>query len=152
MFVDAAPVLGGEANLTVFVSCQRGLGQRLHAHEPLVGDPRLDDGPAAVTATDGVMVGLYSIQQVQLLESLNDRLASGYAVEAAEVLRHFIAQRRIRIEDVDLRQVVAAPDLEVIRVVSRGHLDDARPEFRVHELIGDDGYLSLGQRKGDARL
>jgi hypothetical protein len=47
--VDRLPALGEDANGTVAHALERGPGQRLHANEPLIGKPRLDDGVAAVT-------------------------------------------------------------------------------------------------------
>ena len=46
-------------------------------------------------------------------------------------------------------QVVPLADLEVVRVVRRGHLDRAGAERRVDVLVGDDRDPPAGQRQLD---
>ncbi len=49
----------------------------------------------------------------------------------------------------DGRQAVALADLEVVRVVRRGHLDGAGAELGVDVLVGDDRDGAVGQRQLD---
>src|SRR5690606_2663696 len=56
---------------------------------------------------------------------------------------------RVLVHDRDGGQVVAAADLEVVRVVRRGHLDRAGPELGVDVLVGDDRDRAVGQRQLD---
>ena len=53
------------------------------------------------------------------------------------------------VHDGQVRQVVALADLEVVRVVRRGHLDRAGAERRVDVLVGDDRDAAAGQRQLD---
>ena len=60
--LDAAP-LRDEADLALPVRLERGRGQRLHRHEPLVAQPRLDDRAAAVAVPHGVEAALDLLEQ-----------------------------------------------------------------------------------------
>ncbi len=56
---------------------------------------------------------------------------------------------RVLVHDGEVRQVVALADLEVVRVVRRGHLDGAGAELRVDVLVRDDRDAAAGERQLD---
>ncbi len=56
---------------------------------------------------------------------------------------------RVLVHHRDVRQAVALADLEVVRVVGRGHLDGAGAELRVDVLVGDDRDPAAGERQLD---
>ena len=103
----------------------RGLGQRLGVHVPLVGQERLDRHAAAVAVRDGMRVLLRLLDQLALLHHRDDALARGEAVEPVERVDRLGKLRRsghvlqeirvaaqpdvrLRVHDVDERQARAA--------------------------------------------
>ena len=64
-------------------------------------------------------VRLDLLEQAERLEVGDHALARLEAIEAAILLRHFVVERRVRVEDVDQRQVVPLADLVVVEVVAR---------------------------------
>ena len=135
-----------EAHFAVGGGLQRGVGQRAHFHEPLVGEIRLEDRAAAVAVADGVGVRLRGVEEFLLAQFLQQRLAAFEAVHA-RVFAGVLVHRAVLVHDVDLREVVAQAHLEVGRVVRGRDLDRAGAEFRVHRVVGDDRDLALDDRQ-----
>ena len=136
--------------------------------EPLLGQPRLQSGVAAVAMHDGVVEVLDVIEQVVLLEPLDDGLAALVAVHTGE-LAVALDDHRVLVEDVDLRQVMSLTHGVVVGVVGWGDLNEAGTEVGVNvpilkngDLAVDDGELDglthegglLGilRRDGNARV
>ena len=109
-----------------------------------------------------VRVRLDPLEEAELLQPRHDLLARGETVEAVQFLgklqRAFrqsaqivlVADERERallIEHADLRQVVAAADLEVVEVVRRGDLHRARALFGIGIFVGDDRNPAPDQRQ-----
>ena len=72
-------------------------------------------------------------------------VALGHAVEEGGVA--FQNDVRLRIEDVDLGEVVALADLEVVEIVRRGDLHRAGAGFRIGIAVGDDLQPAADQRQ-----
>ena len=53
------------------------------------------------------------------------------------------------IEDVDLRQIVAAADLKVVEIMCRGYLDRARARFRIRMKVTNDRNTATDKRQHD---
>ena len=95
--------------------------------EPLLRQPRLDDGVAARAVADGVQVGPLLGDDPALLAQRRDDGGAGLeAVQALE--RAGRGDDAALVEHRERRQAVALADLEVVRVVRRRHLDRARAE------------------------
>ncbi len=123
----------------------RGLGELVHAHEPLQRDQRLDAVARAVAVAHLVLVGLLVAQQAlgeQRVAHPPARLVDGEAGKLARDVCHapVVADRR------ELGQAVAAADLEVVRIVPGGDLERAGAEVHLHVLIGDDRHLAVDER------
>ena len=159
-------LLGHELDTAVFNGRNRRLGQRLGRHVPLVGQPRLDDGPGAVALGHLQGVVIDADQQALGIQVGNDLLARDKAVEAGvlrrqagveliveaavEVERLGVGQhQRILVEDVQQRQVVTLADFIVVEVVGRGDLHAAGAELGIAVVVGDDRDKTPDQRQFD---
>ena len=123
-------------------------------HKPLLGQPRLKRGVAAVAVHDGVVVVLNVIEQVMLLKPLDDGLAALLAGHAGK-LAVALDDHRVLVENIDLRQVVGLTHGVIVGVVSRGDLDEAgakvgvdMPILKDRNLAVDDGELDGLTHKG----
>ena len=90
-----------------------------------------------------------SLEQPLRVEVRDDAFARLEPVEAAVGCRRVVVQRRVEVEDADLRQAVALADLVVVEVVRRRDLDAAGAELRVDVLVGDDRNVA-GRVSGSA--
>ena len=166
--VGLRPARGVEGNLTGVNGVKRRPLELVNGHKPLLGQPRLKRGVAAVAVHDGVIKVLDVIEQVVLLEPLDDGLAALVAVHTGE-LAVALDDHRVLVEDVDLRQVVSLTHGVVVGVVGRRNLNKAgtkvgvdMPILKNGDLAVDDGELDglthksglLGvlRGNGDARV
>ena len=135
---------------------ERRLGERLHLHEPLVRQPRLDDGVAAVAMTNGVLVRLdlrpaaCDFSSVGMIRSRASNRSTpsrsrGHARVGVGAVRHGAVGRH----DHRHRQLVPLADLEIVGVVRGRDLHDAGSERRIDVLVGDDRDLDV-RRSGAA--
>ena len=146
--VGLRPARGVKGNLTGVDGVKRRPLELVNGHKPLLGQPRLKRGVAAVAVHDGVIEVLDVIEQVVLLEPLDDGLAALVAVHAGE-LAVALDDHRVLVKDVDLRQVVGLTHGVVVGVVSRRYLDEARAEISVDMPILKDGDLAVHDGKLD---
>ena len=72
------------------------------------------------------------------LEVRDDGLSSLLGLHPAVLRGHGVAQGPVGVEDVDLLELVALPDFEVVRIVGWSDLDQSRTELAVHVGIGDN--------------
>ncbi len=125
------------------------LGQRADLDEPLQRQPRLDRLLGAGAVPDAVHVRPLlrddAVLRAQCLAHRDTGLEPVHAVEFGAGVR----DPALLVHDRRHRQVVALPDLEVVRVVRRGDLHRAAAELGVHVLVGDDRDLAAGQRQLD---
>jgi len=125
-------------------------GEWLHVNEPLVRKPGLHDRVTAVAVAYRMHVVVHSNEQPGSLEVGHDPPSRLVPVETF-VRSAFSGDRSVRGEDVDLGQPVPLPDLEVVGIMGRRHLDSPGAERRIHVLIGHDGDLATQQRQYDGR-
>ncbi len=124
------------------------LGQRADLDPPLHRQPRLDGGLAARAVAHRVDVrALLGDDPALGAQRGDDRRAGLQPVQAQERAVH--GDHRVLVHHRDVRQAVALADLEVVRVVGRGHLDGAGAELRVDVLVGDDRDPAAGERQLD---
>ncbi len=128
--VDLGEALGHDADVAASDRLQGRLGQRLHPHEPLGGDHRLDDLAAALAARHlhGVRLGLD--RQAGRLHVGPQALAALEAVQAG-VWAGVLVHRGVGVEHVDDRQAVPLADLVVGRVVAGRDLERAGAELPI---------------------
>ena len=134
------------------VDCR--LRQRLGVDVPLIGEIGLDYRAGTVAVRHAVGVWLDLVQQSQRLQPLDDLFARDEAIEAVqhqrllERSRHRYAIKKcgvvreieppFDVEHVDERQIVTAPDLEIVEIVRRRDLHRAGALLRIGILVGDD--------------
>ena len=150
--VGVDPVRRHEFHFARFHEFETALRQRVHLHEPLVGQERLDHLAAAVAARHLQTVRLDLDQQAGGVEVGDDQLARVETIQAAVFFGDVVARRnhlRLVGEDVDHRQRVALADRVVVEVVRGGDLDHAGAEGAVHVVVHDQRDAAAGQRKGD---
>ena len=149
MLVRRAPPLGDETNGPAAVRFERRLRERLHFHEPLIGQPRLHHRVATIAVAHRVPVRLDLLEQAAFLEQVHDPFPRDEAVEVGERLRY--ARRMLHPAVLGHHErhleLVPQPDLEVRRVVRRGHLHEARPEPGLDRVIGDDRHRQVDDRQ-----
>ena len=122
------------------------LGQRADADEPLQRLARLDGGAAPAAVPDRVHVRALLGHDPALLAQRADHGRPG--LEPVQALERAVrGDHAVLVQDGEAGQVVAAADLEVVRVVGRGHLDRAGAERGVHVLVGHDRDAPAGQRQ-----
>ncbi len=122
------------------------LGQRAHLDEPLQGQPRLDDRAAPAAVAHRVHVGPDLGHDPAVLAERPDHRGPG--LEPVQALERAVGgDPAVLVQDRDAGQPVAAADLEVVRVVRRGHLDRAGAELRVHVRVRDHRDPPAGQRQ-----
>src|SRR3989442_15295399 len=83
MVISLIPILGHELDPAVLHRGLRFFRQRLHAHEPLRGDERLDDGLAALARSDGELMRLDLHEEALTVEIRDDAFAGLEAIETA---------------------------------------------------------------------
>ncbi len=149
--VGAVPVLRHEADAAVLDRADRGCRERRDAHVPLVGEPGLDHGAAAVAARDREAVRLDLLEEAGGLEVGDDALPRLEPVEPAIGGGRLVVDLRVRRQDVEQRQAAALPDLVVVEVVRRRQLHAARAEGGVRELVGEQRDLAAGERQRERR-
>ena len=141
-----APALGHDLKLVVAVRREHGRRERLHFHEPLIGEARLDDGVTAVAVADRMPVRFDPLQQTALLEHIHDAFARVESVQVGEGLGDARGVLHARVFGHHQRhlELVAQADLEVRRVVGRRDLHEPGPECRIDRLVRDDGNGDVG--------
>ena len=147
--VHAAPCGRREAHVALLLGHDGGPGKRLHVAEPLQGQKRLHACAGAVREGHRVQVVLGPADEplcLQVGHHAGLRVIDG---EPAVGLGRGIGDAAVLADHLDGLQAVAAHDLEVVRVVGRGHLQGAGAERRVHVLVADDGDLAPRQRQRD---
>ena len=145
--ISVDPVARHEAHVAVVGQLQAAFAQRVHLHEPLVGQVRLDHLAGAVAFGYLQLVRLGFDQQAFVFQVCKDLLAGFVAVEAAVLSRCRVVDRRGRGQDVDQWQVVALAHLVIVEVMRGRDLDHAGAEFTLDIGVGDDRNLALGQRQ-----
>jgi hypothetical protein len=83
--------------------CQRALGERLHADEPLHAQAWLDHGPAAVAVADHHLVRLLVLQVARRGQAGEDLLPRRVAIQPGELATGLV-DPRLLVEDRDRRR------------------------------------------------
>ena len=147
--IGLAPVRRHELDAPVLDRLDGRPGQRLDFHVPLVGQVGLDHRVRPVAARNHQLVVLDFFEQAQFLHVLDNLLTGLESIHAAVGFRRAVVDAGVVVENVDDFQVVALADLVVVEIVRRRDLDAAGTEFRVHVVVGNDGYAAAGQRQLD---
>ncbi len=142
------PIVGDEADAAIAHSVHGFRGERLRFHKPLRGHQRLHDGSAAIALADGQRVRIDLFEHAEFFEIGNHGLAGGEAIET-RVGSGVRGHARIFADHSHVRQIVTLPCFEIVRIVRRSHLHDARAEFRDGQFIEDDGNLAIHERQHD---
>ena len=104
----------------------------------------------ATIAVPDLVVDILDVIEVAIDIQVGDnRLAALEAIHARIASASKFVHRAIAIHDVDLLKIVTLADKEVIRIVRRRNLDDARAELLLHVHVGDDGDLAARERQDD---
>ena len=135
-----------QLDVALFHALYRGFDELVHLHEPLLFDQRLDSGTAAVVCTNVVDMVFDTDQKAHLIQFFDDLRPGFISVHAAE-LRAILVNRGVVVHDIDLRQIVALADFEVVGVMCGCDLDDAGAEFPVDILVRYDRDLPVNKRK-----
>ncbi len=142
--VGLDPALGMELDLSAGDRLDGGLGQGLHAHEPLVGETGLHRHAATLGVAYLVHVVLDLHQKALLLQLLHHQLARHGTVQARELGAGQLVHGAVVVHDVGHLQIVAQAHFVVVGVVGGGDLHRASPEVLLHVFIGDEGDEAVG--------
>ena len=148
--IDLGPALGTEAQRAVLHRSNRRLGERLHLHEPLLGDQRLDHALRAIRDGDIVRVIGHFSEQTKLVQLLGHGFARLLARHAG-VLTACCVEATILLIDVHHRQLEACAALPVSRIVRRRDLDRTGAKVRLHLVVQDDRDVAPDQRQHQRR-
>ncbi len=110
--------------------------------EPLLGEPRLNHGPAAVALAQGERVIFFADQKSLLLQIRKHTFAGFIAIESrvrARVLVHV----RVLVHHVNLGQFVTLARLKIVGIVRRGHLHRSGAELRLRQFVDNDRNLAI---------
>ncbi len=132
-----AAILRNDLDVAALHGRDRGLRQWLHLAEPLRGSAGLDDRAAALADSHGVRVIGDFLEQVERPQILDNLLARGESLHTRVGARGG-AHVAVVGHDIDLREMMTAPDLEVVRIVRGSNFHRAGAEFAVHHFVGDD--------------
>ena len=143
-------MLRHELRLALFHRLDRRLRESLHFYEPLLGYTGLHGRSASIAGPDIVVVVLGLQQCAFLLQIADDRLSCLVAIHPG-IIRIVLHDLRVIGHHIDHRKVVATSYLKVVRVMRRCDLHDARSEFHIYIIIGDQRDLTVNQRQ-DQRL
>ena len=125
----------------------RRLGEGPGVRVPLIAEDRLDRGLGALAERHRVADRLGLLDQPLGLEVGEHALARDEALQPPVGLGHLLVQAAARIHDVDHREIVPAPDLEVVEIVPGGDLDRARALLRIGVRVRDDRQAPPDQRQ-----
>jgi len=103
----------------------RRRGELVHPHEPLQRDERLDALARAVAERDRVRVQLGVADQALVAQRGDHALLRLVDAQARVLGAGGRGHAAVLADDADLLEAVAAPDLEVVRVVARRDLQGA---------------------------
>ena len=127
---------------------KRLLGERLDAHEPLIGEHRLDHRLAARADADGMLMRLHLLQQTQRRQVL-DHLGAAILARHPAIRAGFVVHPPMRIHHGNLREIVPPAHLEVVEIVPRRDFDRARAESGIDIGIGDYRDFAFDERQHD---
>src|SRR5579884_3733473 len=143
---DGLAILGNEADFAAAYGGHGFLGKRLHVHEPLRRDERLDDALAAVTFTQADGVRLAFDQLAGFFQRGEHASTSLEAIELG-VRTGGGGHAGIFSDDFHEWQIVPLADLKIVRIVRGRNLYCASAELRIDDRIGNDRNLAAKQRK-----
>jgi len=118
------------------------------AHPPLLGQPRFNRNPTPLRKTDIVFIFFGFHEKTKIIKALGRGLAGFKPVHPCKFSARF-ADGAIGVEHVEQRQIVAAPDSKVHRIVGRRHFQTACAELPVHHRIGNNRNLFPGKWSPD---
>src|SRR5215831_19502626 len=90
-----------ELDFAAFDHFDRGLCERCDVDEPLLREPRLDDGAGTITPRHHEPMVLDLLDEADRSQICDDAFARGFAIETTIPRRHVVVEVRIRREDVD---------------------------------------------------
>ena len=146
MEIGLGPAVGIELDRAGADGLDGGLGELVHADEPLVAEEGFDLHAAALGEADVVDDVLDLFEEAEAFHVRDALLAAFVAVEPG-VLAALGVHGAVAVHDVDELEVVALADLVVVRVVGGRDLHAAGPLFRVGVLVLDDRNLPVGERE-----
>ena len=149
VLVRVAEALRVKPQSTLPVRRQRWLRQGLHADEPLQAETRLHNRVAPVAVSHRMLVILHLDQESEGFQVLEDPFPGHEPVQPTIRLRSLAAHRRIAVHNVDAWKIVSQPNLEVVRIVSWRHLDEAGSELGIHILVRNDSDAASDEGQVD---
>ena len=146
---DGALILGNNFDQVFAHNSFRRFRERLHFHEPLRGDSRLDDGFAPVADAHSVHVLFHAFEQAQFFQIRDDAGARGEALKAGVFSGGFV-HVAVAGHHVDLGEIVALAYFEVVGIVRRSNFHRTCAELAVNISVGDDRNFAIHQRQHDS--
>ncbi len=135
-----------KGDLTAANRLERRLGERLHFHEPLPRDERLDDRFRAARDGHGVLVFLHTLEEPLRLKILDNLLTCLEPIHAC-IGTTVLVDRPVRIHDVDRLEIVLLADLKIVLVVRRRDFQRAGAEVGLDVLVRNDRNFAAQQRE-----
>ena len=146
--VNLLPACRVELDFTVLHHFGSTFLQSVNRNKPLLRQPRLELGVAAIARHNRMIVIFHMIKKTQSLKFRNDCLTRFVARHAAE-LAIALNDNSVLIENVDLLKVVALAHGIVVRIMSGSGLHATRAELGVDIVVGKNRNLTAHNRQID---
>ena len=143
--IGATPVSGNEADVAVFHRLDRGLGQRLRPHKPLVGQVGFNDRMGTVSPGNHEGVIVYSFYKIERFK-IRDNLFPGIVTVHLMIGRARQIDCGTGVEDIYWREPVPVSDFVIVEIMCRCNFQTACAEIWVNIIVSDDGNLTPDQR------
>ena len=134
------PALRKKFDFALFHGCSGTFDLRIFK-KPLLAEIRFDGDIAALAITHIVHVVLDLQQVVLLLKLLHHCFARYETIETGKSLTRFFGHYPIGPDHNRERQIVTHRHFIIGLVMRRSDLNATGAEFRIHQLVGDDGNL-----------
>ena len=126
-----------------------GLGDLIHADEPLVGEVGLDRRLRAVGMRE-FDDPVFHLHELARGVEIGHHLRAGFVDREARVGPGLGVQRAVGVQNVDHRQALPAADVVVVGIVGRGDLHAARAHLRLCPFVGHERDRAAKQRQPHA--
>ena len=138
--------LGNQLDLTILYRFNGRFDELIHLYKPLLLYQGLNGGLAAVMSSYVMTIILNLNQQSLTIQLLYDGLSGLIAIHALILSAVFI-DGSIVVHHIDDRQIMTLSNLKVVRVVSRGNLNNTGSEFPVNVGVGNNGNHTIHDRQ-----
>src|SRR4030042_4364030 len=146
--IGLLPDLRDDSSTAISNSLDGRFSQRFGFYKPLERKVRLYDRPTTITMTHHVAVVLHFDQDPVPLK-IFDHLFSTFKTISPLIGTCIFIHSSCFINHLNLLKPMLQPNFKIIKIMSRGDLQTARPEFDIHIGVSNNRNLSVDHGKND---